>query len=197
LDIALEQGFELHKLLERIVAGDKACGILQLSDYRMKGAGGVFRRTLIDHQPMPAIGCELLLQRLRQPGLSDSRLAGKPYDLTFAALRQVPAVEQQLEFLCPSDQGRELRSAQCLEPALARLFTQDLMGAHGGLEALGANRCQLATLKQVAKQAASLAADDHGTWLGQCLKTRSKIRGLADYFVFVPRPLTHEITNYD
>jgi len=85
---------------------------------------------------------------------------------------------------------------QCLEPALARLLTQNLKGAHGGVEALGTNRYQLAALKKVAKQAASLAADDHGIRLSQRLKTRSKIRGFADYFVFVPRPLTREITDY-
>src|SRR5260221_7920010 len=196
LDIALEQGFELRKLLERIIPWEKACGILQLSDYRMEGAGGAFGRTLVGHQPMPAIGSELLLQRLQQPGLSDSRLAGEPYYLTFAVLRQIPAVEQQVEFLSPSDQGCGLRSVQCLEPALARLLTQNLMGAHGGVEALGANRCQLATLKQVAKQAAGLAADDHGIRLSQRLKTRSKIRSLADYFVFVPRHLADEIADY-
>jgi len=55
---------------------------------------------------------------------------------------------------------------------------------------------QLATLKQVAKQAAGLAADDHGIRLSQRLKTRSKIGSLADYFVFMPRPLTDEIADY-
>ena len=35
LYVALEEGFELHKLLERIVAREKACGILHLGDYRM------------------------------------------------------------------------------------------------------------------------------------------------------------------
>ena len=69
------------------------------------------------------------------------------------------------------------------------------MGAHGRVEALEANRCQLATLEQVAKQAARLAADNHGIRLSQRLKTRSKIRSLTDYFVFVPRPLTDEIAD--
>ena len=86
----------------------------------MEGARGAFGRTLVDHQPMPAIGSELLLQRLHQPRLSDSRLAREPDDLTLTALRQTPAVEQQVELLSSSDQGRELRSVQCLEPALAR-----------------------------------------------------------------------------
>src|SRR5262249_20947290 len=53
LDIALEQGFELHKLLERIVPREKACGTLQLSDLRMEGAGGAFGRTLVGHRRCP------------------------------------------------------------------------------------------------------------------------------------------------
>ena len=67
LDIALEQRFELRKLLERIVARAKARGTLQLSDHWMKGARGAFGRTLVGHQPIPAIGSELLPQRLHQP----------------------------------------------------------------------------------------------------------------------------------
>ena len=67
MDIALEQGFELRKLLERNVARAKACGTLQLSDHWMKGARGAFGRALVGHQPIPTIGSELLLQRLHQP----------------------------------------------------------------------------------------------------------------------------------
>ena len=53
----------------------------------MEGARGAFGGALVDHEPMPAVGSELLLQRLHQPRLSNSRLAREPDDLPLTTLR--------------------------------------------------------------------------------------------------------------
>jgi len=147
-----------HEAIEALRRVDISAPEQRIGQFPHQMSGGMKQRVvgaisisghpevLIADEPTTALDVTIqlqylkLLQRLQQPGLSDSRLAGEPYYLTFAVLRQIPAVEQQVEFLSPSDQGCGLRSVQCLEPALARLLTQNLMGAHGGVEALGANR---------------------------------------------------------
>ena len=70
---------------------------------------------------------------------------------------------------------------QCLEPALARPLTQDLMGSHGRVEALWKNRCQLATLVQVANQAARAVRDQHRAWLGDVPNPARQIWCFADH----------------
>ena len=62
------------------------------------------------------LGSDVLRKRRREPRLADARLAGDQHHPPFAALRLLPAAEQQLDFLVTPDERRRPR-AQRLEPA--------------------------------------------------------------------------------
>ena len=70
------------------------------------------------------LGCEVFGKRGGEPRLADAGLAGNQHYPSFAALRLVPAVDQQLDFLLAAD-GRCLSRAQRLKPAQHPALTND------------------------------------------------------------------------
>src|SRR5205807_1164098 len=62
------------------------------------------------------LAADVLGERRRQPRLADARLAGDQHHASFAALRLLPAADEQRDFLVAPDQGR-LARAQRLEAA--------------------------------------------------------------------------------
>ena len=73
------------------------------------------------------LGSDVLGKRRSQPRLADAWLAGQQHDPPLAALRLLPAAEQQLDFLVTPDE-RRLSRAQCLEAAGRRALTDDPPG---------------------------------------------------------------------
>ena len=67
----------------------------------------------------------LIAQALHQPRLADAGLAGNQGHLAFALFRQVPAVEQQLQFGFPADDVGQLRAMRGVKPAFRHRFAGD------------------------------------------------------------------------
>ena len=74
------------------------------------------------------LASDVLGQRRREPRLADARLAGEEDHSSFAALRLVPAAQEQLDFLVSPDERRRSR-AQGLEAADLAALAQDPPGA--------------------------------------------------------------------
>ena len=99
---------------DRVVAGEPG-GAFELGDEGIERAVLVVRRAEIAQAGM-RLASDVLGKRRRQPRLADARLAGDQHHPSFAALRLLPAADQQLDFLVTPDE-RRLPRAQCLEPA--------------------------------------------------------------------------------
>ncbi len=113
-------------LFDRIIA-DKSGGVFELRDKRMERAVLVVRRAEIPQADM-RLGSDILGERRRQPRLADARLAGDQHHPSLAALRLLPAADEQLDFLLAPHE-RRLPRAQRLEPACLAAFAQDTPGA--------------------------------------------------------------------
>src|SRR5258708_38111836 len=89
-------------------------------------------------------------QRRGQARLSDARLAREQDDATLAALRLVPASQQQLQLLVAAHQWRHAGLVQRLEPALRGAEAHHLHGSRGLGEALEYHRAEVAIVEEPA-----------------------------------------------
>ena len=106
---------------DRVVAGEPG-GAFELRDEGIERAVLVVRRAEIAQARM-RLAFDVLGKRRGQPRLADARLAGDQHHPPFAALRLLPAAQQQLDFLVAPDE-RRLPRAQGLEPAYLAALAQ-------------------------------------------------------------------------
>ena len=112
-------------LLDRVIAGEPG-GAFELEDERIERAVLMMRRAEIAHARV-----RLVLDTVRESGcesrLADARLTRDQHHPPFAALRLLPAVGKQLDFLVTTDERRRPR-AQGFEPAQHPALANDPPG---------------------------------------------------------------------
>ena len=131
----LQQPLEPRQLLLRRVVRIDAGGIFELGGDGVERSVAVVRRAVVAQARMRLI-VDCCAQRQRQAGLADAGLPGDQHQLACARGRAPPALEQQAEFGLAPDDGRELRAAQRLEPALRPAGTHHPPGVLRRVEAL-------------------------------------------------------------
>ena len=129
------------------------------------------------------------MRDLPMPGSPDSNTT-----LAFAALRLLPAAQQQLDFLVAADQRRR-NDVQRLEPALRRADAQHLPGLDVRGEALEGDRAEIAILEQAADQLFRAGRDHYRARLRQRLQPSREVRCLADDRLFLGGAGANEIAN--
>ena len=134
-------------------------------------------------------------------GLSDARfadagLARDQHDAAVAALRLLPAAQEQVDLLVAADERRGGR-AQRLEPALGGARAQHLPRRHILGEALERDGAEIAILEQAADQPPCARCNHHGARLGQRLEASGKVGRLADDRLLLGRARADEVADHD
>src|SRR5258708_27864794 len=109
--IRLEQRCDLVETRLGTIFAANTGGVLKLADERKKGAVLVQCRPEIAQPQVRLLG-NVLLEGPCEARLSDPGLAADQHDTTFAALRLLPAAQQQLYFLGTPDGPRGRRTAR-------------------------------------------------------------------------------------
>ncbi len=145
-------------------------------------------------------GCVLRLEPAAQlaedAALADARLAGQQHHLAFAVLRQVPALDQEAEFMLAAD--------EIGQPAAPHRFEAALGGRHPldrpGLDRLGKTLdrvpAKCAQAEHIAEQPAGRCWDDDRPRLGQRLQSRRQVRRLADHRLLLCGTFADEIADH-
>src|SRR5262249_28494472 len=118
---------------------------------------------------------EALLQLRNDARLADAGLAQDQHNLAVAGLSAPPAPQQQFNLLLASDQRRQRRSAQCLEPALDDTRTQYLPRLHRLDDALDAGAPEIGISEELADQPSGARRDDDGIRLCQGLQAGGEV----------------------
>ncbi len=100
--MADNQRFELVELLLGRVVTREPQGALEIVDDRVERAVDVVRRAM-EAQACRALFFQMPAQLAQDAALADARLAGQQHHLAFAVLRQVPALDQETEFVLAAD----------------------------------------------------------------------------------------------
>ena len=112
-----------------------------------------------------------------------------------AALRLVPAAQEQVDLLVAADERRAGR-AQRLEPVLHRARTHHLVCLHPISEALRLDATEILVLEQPGQEPASCWANNHGAGCCGRLQARGEIRCLADDRLFLRGAHANEIADH-
>ena len=131
----------------------------------------------------------------REPRLADARLAGDQHHPSFAALRLLPAADQQLDFLLTTDE-RRLPRAQRLEAAQLPLSPMTRQ-ARLRLRKPGKRlRTEIGEIEQPADLPARCFADDQRVRRGQALQPGGEVRRLADDPALLRGALADQIADH-
>ena len=189
-----EQRRQFIQFCLRPVVALETGGTFELNDHRIERAVLVMRRAEIAQAGM-RLGSDVLGKRRGEPRLADARLAGNQHHASLAALRLLPAAQQQLDFLLAPDE-RRLARAQGLEAAQHRRSRQDPPGALRLGEAGKRLRAEICELEQPADLPARRFADDQRIGCGQRLQPGGEVRRLADDAALLCRALADQIADH-
>ena len=106
----------MSSLTAGVVVPFEARGALELADDRMERAVGVMGRAEVAQAEVRLAG-NSFEQRRAEARLADAGLAREQDDAARAALRLLPAAQQQLELLVAAQQRRDAGLVQGLEAA--------------------------------------------------------------------------------
>jgi hypothetical protein len=193
--LADDQRFEFVELLFGRVVAREAQGALEIVDDRVQRAVGVVGRAM-EAQAGCVIGFETPAQLAQHPALADARLAGKQHHLAFAILRQLPALDQQAEFVLAADKTGQPAAAHGFEAALGCRYPRDRPGLDRLGQTLDRVPAECLQPKQIADEPARGGADHHGARLGQGLQPRRQVRRLADHRLLLRGALADQIADH-
>ena len=179
-------------VLDRVVAGESG-GAFELPNEGMKRAVLVVRRAKIAQARM-RLACNVLGKRCGEPRLADARLAGDQHHPPFAALRLLPAAQQQFDFLVASDERRlpERSASNRLTSPLSPKTRQAGCGSAKPASCWGP-RSSRSNSSPICCRV--LAAMTSAVRRSERLQPRREIRGLADDRLFLRRALADQIAD--
>jgi hypothetical protein len=137
-----------------------------------------------------------LSERFDESRLADSGLPGEKHRLTLAVPSEVPALEQEFQFLLPPKERAQARCVKCLETALRCALADDPPGVDRFCEAPQFAWFEIFELEQPADQAPRLLSDDDFAAPSYSLQAGGEVRGVADDRFLLRRASAEEIT-YD
>ena len=115
--LADDQRFELVELLLGRIVARETQGALEIVDDRVERAVDEVGRAM-KAQARRVLRLERPAQFAQDAALADARLAGQQHHLAFAVLRQVPALEQEAEFVLAADKIGQPAAPNRIEAAL-------------------------------------------------------------------------------
>jgi hypothetical protein len=116
--------------------------------------------------------------------LADTGFTRDQHHATFAALRLLPASQEQIKLLLASDQ-RSGRRTQSFEAALHRTWAHHLVGLHPIGKALCLDATEITVLKETAEQTAGGCVNGDRARRRRRLQPRRQIRRLAYHAAFL------------
>jgi hypothetical protein len=153
-------------------------------------------RTVIPN-PEPRFVSQTLAQCEDNPRLADASLARQQHDLTLAAFGQLPAIEEESEFVFAADERANIGASQSLEPTLGCCFAKNAERRYGGFEPFDVLRAQIGDCEPAAKKTPSAFGDHHSTRFCELLQTRCQVGCHTDYVLFLGSPFHDEVANHD
>ena len=133
-------------------------------------------------------------ERRHEPRLADARLAVDQHHPSFAALRLLPAAQQQLDFLLAPNE-RRLPRAQRLEPAQHPALAEHPPRRLPLGEARQRLRAEIGKIEQSADLPARRIGDDQRVRRGQGLQPGGEVGCLANHSLFLRRALANQIAD--
>jgi hypothetical protein len=115
-------------------------------------------RTIIPN-PEPRFVSQTLTQCEDNPRLANAGFAGQHYNLTFAAFGQLPAIEEESEFVFAANQRAYLGASQGLEPTLGRRFAKNAERRYRYFYPSDLLRAQIGEREPAAKEAPGVLGD--------------------------------------
>ena len=121
-----------------------------------------------------------LSERLDEARLPDSSLPGEKHRLTLAVPGEVPALEEEFQFLLPPKKRAQARWVKCLEAARRCALADDPPSVDRFCEAPQFAWSEVFELEQPADQAPRLLSDDDFAAPRYGLQAGGEVRGIAD-----------------
>ena len=142
------------------------------------------------------MGLDTPAQLSEDAALADARFARQQHHLAFAVLRQVPALDQEAEFVLAADKTGEPAAPHRFKAALGCRRPLDRPGLDRVGETLQLVPAERLQPEPIADEPARSRGDHHEAGLGQSLQSRGQVRRLADHPALLRLALADQVA-YD